>query len=421
MKCSALIVALCLLLPSAGAAAESNGSGGRSVGRRVLEAPEYVLDAIAWPLQRAVNWAERTDLPERITDALYFNEERTAGWLPNVSFGGEIESGVGFKLFHHSLYGAGEEIDLSTLFSAVDADERQIGVRFFDPAVRGTPVTLLADVFYSDDQDDEFFVRTAPDDSVLIGRDVSEDDEVEVALRTVHVRLRSAWQLQPSTEIGLGFEPIFGETGVGEGETRAIPAGLEGFDDSIVLVGGGPYFEWDARNSPVRPHWGWYARISTGLWSAVDGETADDDDFRYARYQIDLRRYQPTFRHDPSIVLRAFLDRVETVDGAVPFWELPALDEDNSLRGFERNRFRDRGALLFNVEYRYPIWETWDAFLFLDEGQVFAEYSDIEADAFEWSAGGGVQFLTASSFLFQIRVATSDEDTRFKIDLTRAF
>ena len=33
---------------------------------------------------------------------------------------------------------------------------------------------------------------------------------------------------------------------------------------------------------------------------------------------------------------------------------------------------------MFNVEYRYPIWDTWNAFLFWDEGQVFDHYKAIE-------------------------------------------
>lgn len=395
-------------------ASDTDGSEAPSFGRRVLRAPDSFLGLLAHPLQKGVNWAERVNLPERLNDVLYFNHERTAGWFPNVSVGGQIEDGLGFQLFHNSLFGAGEEILVSTLFSISDPDERSIDFRYFDPQIGDSRLRLLAEVAYLDDADNEYFLAVAPDGSAGVG---TEDDGLAAATATVRGHFCLALEVRRGLWAGLELRPLYGDVGEGSGDEPPIPSDVDGFGGPTLLLGGGPSFEWDSRDSRVRPRSGWYALVDGGYWSAVEGETTQGAPYRYARYRFDFRRYQPTFRKDRTIVLRAFLDRVETADGAVPFWDLPKLDEDRFLRGFERNRFVAKGVLLVNAEYRYPIWDTWDAFVFADYGQAFDEYRDLDIGDFEWSAGAGVNFLTGSGFLMQLRVAVSEEDVRLRINL----
>lgn len=395
-----------------------SGGGDTSFGRRALGAPDALLNLLSDPLEKGVNWAERVNLPERLNDVLYFNEARTAGWFPNVSVGGQIEDGLGFQVFHNSLFDSEEEILLSTLFSVSDPDQRSIDFRYFDPQIGDSKLRVRAEVAYLDDADNEFFLTVAPDGSAGVG---TRDDGFGVALATVRGDFEFAGEVRPHLRVGLAFQPIYGDAAEGKGDEPPIPPDVDGFGGPTVLLGGGPFFEWDSRDSRVRPRSGWYALVHGGYWAAVEGETMLGEPYRYARYGFDVRRYQPTFRYDRTLVLRAFLDRVETVDGAIPFWVLPKLDEDRFLRGFERNRFVATGVLLFNAEYRYPIWDTWDAFVFADYGQAFDEYRDLDIGDFEWSAGVGVNFLTGSGFLMQLRVAVSEEDIRLRINLLEPF
>lgn len=406
----------------ASAAVPAHRVAGRSWWRQALELPEEAMDVFAWPLKRGVIWAERVNLPERIFDVLYFNDERTAGWFPNFSFGGEIQSAAGFRLFHDDLWGHAEEISLATLFAIDDLEEERVEFRFFVPSVAGSRAHVLAHVFYSEDNDEDFFVRFRPDGSFGLGAETGEDDDTTFELDLVRSRFEGGFRPNANLDLGLAFQPIFGDVEEGGGAEPPIPRFIDGFGGPTVLLGGGPYFEWDVRDNAVRPRSGWFARADGGAWADVRGETTSGRDYRYARYRIDLRRYQPTFRRDRVIVVRAFLDRVDTFDeGAAPFWDLPRLDEDRALRGFERNRFRDKGALLFNAEYRYPIWDTWDGYLFWDEGQVFRNFSDVDSSRFEWSAGAGILFLSEKKFLMRIQFATSEEDQLFRLDLERSF
>ncbi|MGH7821019.1 MAG: BamA/TamA family outer membrane protein [Candidatus Binatia bacterium] len=394
----------------------------RPVWRQALELPETVVDLLGWPVKRGLIWAERVNLPERIVDTFYFNEERTAGWFPNASFGGEIQSALGVRLFHDDLLGRGEEVSLSTLLAINDLEEERVNFRFYAPAVAGRPAYLLTDVLYSEDNDEDLFVRLAPDGTPRLGPRTRESDDTTYELDLVRTRFEGGVRPVGPMKIGLSFEPLFGDVEAGGGAEPSIPAAVDGFGGPVVLLGGVSLVEWDGRDSNVRPRVGWYARAEGGAWADARGKTTDGQEYRYVRHRLDLRRYQPTFRHDRVLVLRVWFDRVETQrGGAVPFWDLPVLDEDHALRGFDRNRFREKGALLFNVEYRYPIWDTWDGFVFLDEGQVFRRYTDARLGAFEWSAGGGVLFLTEKSFLLRVQYATSEEDRTFRVVLEQAF
>jgi len=394
--------------------------------RRVLAAPEQGLDGLAWPVKRAAFWAEDANLPARVQDALYFNDERTAGWFPNFDFGGEISAGAGLRFFHHDL-GPGARVDLSTLLAYRNLEEGafeegRVFASAFVPRVAGGPVDLAAEVFFQADEDEDLFVRTLPDGALRLGTVPRESEQSTYAFDQVRGLIQADVHPVERLTVGLAFRPLWGDVGQGEGGEPPTPTTVDGFGGPAVLLGGGPIVEWDGRDAPVRPRAGWYTRAAGGYWDAVEGGAPSARPYRYGRYGGEIHRYQPTFRTGRILVLRAALDRVEPFgDATVPFWDLPVLDEDHLLRAFDRNRFRDRGALAFNVEYRYPIWDTWDGFLFLDEGQVFRNYSDIAGHRFEWSTGAGARFYTAQGFLFRVQLAVGEEDRNFQIGLQQEF
>ena len=58
-------------------------------------------------------------------------------------------------------------------------------------------------------------------------------------------------------------------------------------------------------------------------------------------------------------------------------------------------------------QYRWPVWDTWNASLFWEEGQVFDDFGDIEADGFGSSVGVGLTLRTETAFLLGLRLAHS--------------
>lgn len=389
----------------------------------VLATPQKGVELLFVPVEAGVQWAERVNLPERVRDVLYFDEERTFGWFPKVSFGGDVESGVGATVFHDSLYGSGEELSLEVSRSIPSpVDEGEVLLEGFLPSAPGESTGLRGEIELVNFEDGEYFVRFGPGGDLRPGLATRENDKRSAEVEVLRTRFEASRPIGEEWSHGVAFEPIYGQVVPGEGPRRPIPSTLEGVGPKIVLLGGGPFFQWEGRDSPGRPREGWFARADGGYWSSVRGSAADGDPFRYLRYSLDLRRYQPTFFRDRIVVVRAWVERVETIaGGSIPFWERPILDKDAGLRGFDRNRFQDEGGLLFNAEYRYPVWDSWDAFVFLDEGQPFRDWSDIDFSGFQWGLGAGLRIYNGGRFLLQVHGAFSDEEGVVQIGLGDEF
>jgi hypothetical protein len=58
-----------------------------------------------------------------------------------------------------------------------------------------------------------------------------------------------------------------------------------------------------------------------------------------------------------------------------------------TLRGFRSMRFRDRHLLLFQAEYRIPLWSLVDATVFADAGKVTGHRGDLNLSALKHSRG----------------------------------
>ena len=125
---------------------------------------------------------------------------------------------------------------------------------------------------------------------------------------------------------------------------------------------------------------------------------------------------------DRRLAFRARLEkRYPLGDDAVPFHEQSFLGDADNLRGYEQDRFRNLGSLLLTLEYRYPIWDTWDAVVFTDQGQVFNEFNQLPFDRFNGAVGTGLRFMTASDFLFRIEIAFSKEGTNSLLEFSTNF
>jgi outer membrane protein assembly factor BamA len=105
----------------------------------------------------------------------------------------------------------------------------------------------------------------------------------------------------------------------------------------------------------------------------------------------------------------------------IPFFDYPSLGSSHDLRGFSTDRFRDDGSLLLTLEYRYPMWNFADVVFFVDEGQVFDEYSDISIKDFYTSYGFGFHLISTKGFAFRSEFAFSKESSRLILTINPNF
>jgi hypothetical protein len=197
------------------------------------------------------------------------------------------------------------------------------------------------------------------------------------------------------------------------------PASLVGFDDGVRYLYGELRAIYDDRvttnpfASLAQPSHGWKLEGFAGL-----AEGLEDDPSRYLRYGLDLQRYFDLYLGDRILLLRAYIEGVTAGIDDIPFTELPRLGGSRLLRGYARNRFRDRTVTAFSVEYKYPVSRTFAAFAFVDGGGAWRRLSDFDAGELHPGYGAGIQLHTANLFLTRFLVAGGDDGLTFYLSFS---
>ena len=107
---------------------------------------------------------------------------------------------------------------------------------------------------------------------------------------------------------------------------------------------------------------------------------------------------------------------------AVPFHLYPVLGGSTTLRGYREFRWRDKNALLLNVEYVWEVSRVLDAVAFYDLGRVFARASEVDGfGSLHDSWGGGFRFKSGNGVHMRIEVGRSDEGTRIWVKFSNVF
>jgi hypothetical protein len=96
---------------------------------------------------------------------------------------------------------------------------------------------------------------------------------------------------------------------------------------------------------------------------------------------------------------------------SVPFYLLPGLGGNNTLRAYTDYRFHDRHLLLVNVETRVALLTHVDAALFVDAGNVAPRLGELNLD--KTVLGAGVRMHTRHSTFARFDIAHGREGWRF--------
>ena len=208
------------------------------------------------------------------------------------------------------------------------------------------------------------------------------------------------------------------QTGPGHDDTRPNveqtfgPMPGFGIDPDYVIVGG--FAEYDTRDLPFFYDFGrrfaptegglrgFALGARRGLYAGLEVssylDVADDavpGGFSFTEANLELQEFIPIRGGFQGLAFRQALTYAEPHGGdEIPFFMLPTLGGNTSVRGYDNRRFRDRGALLLNAEYRWEVWPFLDLALFGDAGQVFRTASDLALDRFAVSYGIGARFKT---------------------------
>lgn len=369
----------------------------RSIAYHVLASPAYVLHGVTRPLGWGVRYVEQS------APALFTGERPPRGVLPLFELGGPTGFQAGLALYDNHFFGSDQKVRVEGLYGGPNTFETSASYVVPTPFGPGTRFDLNAS-YFSD-----------PSRTFFLGGNASEDPENKGEFERDQIDVKAGIDVAPPDravrgEFDLLYEHVDalrGDGRKGERLDRADPPGL----GTIDLLTSRVTFGLDRTRGRPRTYAG------TEVLLRLDySQDLTADRFRYGRYVAEVRQYLPVgfFPNSRRLALRGRLEQTEPLfDGeAIPFYQLPSLGGQNMLRGFPSNRFQGKGSLVLNAEYRYPVWSNWDAVVFVDSGQVFPELSDVAADRFQWSYGGGLHMLNQKGLSFRFEVAGSPEGVR---------
>jgi hypothetical protein len=144
---------------------------------------------------------------------------------------------------------------------------------------------------------------------------------------------------------------------------------------------------------------------------------------QFSRVDIDVRQYVAVPRTGNQVVaLRVLTSSVSGAEaGKVPFYFLPRLGGDTTLRGYGTSRFMDRSALAVDAEYRVLLVKHLQLLGLVDLGDVAPSFSALRPSKFHSSTGLGARYQFAPAFLGGVDVAHGSEGWAAIVRLGQAF
>lgn len=151
----------------------------------------------------------------------------------------------------------------------------------------------------------------------------------------------------------------------------------------------------DTRDNIINPYKGRYAEFSTYFFSPLLKSTF--------AFQTVNASYQQYWQLKPKHIL-AWQTKARLSFGEVPFLDMSTLGNDDILRGYPKNRFRDHHFLATQVEYRFPLFWRFGGVAFAGAGDVFGPHSVLSLNNLKYSIGTGLRFVVDPAERLNIRL-----------------
>jgi outer membrane protein assembly factor BamA len=176
----------------------------------------------------------------------------------------------------------------------------------------------------------------------------------------------------------------------GQLASGALTGSNGGFGSALGLVS-----ILDTRDNIINPYSGRYAEFSTYFFSPLLKSS-----FSFQTINV---TYQQYWRLKPKHIL-AWQTKARLSFGEVPFLDLSTLGNDDILRGYPKNRFRDQHFFATQLEYRFPLFWRFGAVAFAGAGDVFGPSSSLSASNLKYSIGTGLRFVVDPAERLNIRL-----------------
>lgn len=245
-----------------------------------------------------------------------------------------------------------------------------------------------------------------------IGPDSSRQHQADYALRTTNLGGRIGVRPIRPIFVGGGLEYL--EPRVGQGQNERVlnlseqfePSQVPGLTHATDFVRSNVFAEVDYRVPRNARKGGWY-RVDFSHYA----DRSAGGSLTFNRTDADVRQFIGFLNERRVLAVRLFASTSNTGRGQVmPFYFMPTLGGNDTLRGFREYRFRGPHAILLQGEYRWEIWSGFDAALFYDAGKVADRRTDLNLSKLERDYGFGFRFNTDNGVVFRIDAAFGSRD-----------
>jgi surface antigen Omp85-like protein len=146
-------------------------------------------------------------------------------------------------------------------------------------------------------------------------------------------------------------------------------------------------------------------------------------------YRTELQQFFTLWHPYRVLALRGYGSWLDPTGSApIPFQRLMVNDNPDMLRGFRAFRFRDRGMVALNSEYRFPVLMKQrpggsgvDLYPLADWGQVFDAAEQIGFKRMNFTYGLGLRVESERGFIARFEWARSEEENTFLLRMDQIY
>lgn len=348
-----------------------------------LEIPSYVVKGATYPLGLGLRYLDEKGVVEKTLNVMS-NKDKTL-WVYPIIEGGAgtgFGGGLGLRdtdLFHrHYLLGASYRIHINMQQNADLSFAKPMAFEVF-----GKPVSYSVGSSFARSL---VYIYYGIGNSSADNQGFYSANNIETGATFTYEPLENL-TISPYLGVSASSSGSKGNEGASPSVQFLFPASeLAAFGRWVDYVNIGFRVAHDTRDSIISTEKGGLRSFTFRNYYGLN-----TGGYNYNHYEADVRQYLKLWAPRQVLVLRAnFVGNIPIAGNDVPFWRLAVLDATSPLRGFVTGRFHDRASLLFNVEYRYPVWRIIDGVLFYDTGRVLHSPSDMTLAHIKYSAGGGL-------------------------------
>jgi hypothetical protein len=283
-----------------------------------------------------------------------------------ITGSGWVSAGPGYRQFFANRR---IQVDASAALSWRMYKTAQASIEVRDVGVRG--LTVGSQAIVQDMMQITYFGA---------GTETLESDRSEYRLTTSDLVGFAAYQPRPwltvEGRLGLVRPNLKAPAGPFSGDYP--DARLRFPNDPGMTLGGTPSFTHgglsivaDTRDEPGYPMEGALYRAA---WTRFDDR--DFGEFSFDRYELEAARFIPMVARRSVLLLRAWGVLTPSSQG-VPFYLMPSMGGDGTLRGYLNYRFHERNMLVLNAESRWALSKHVDGAVFVEAGDVVPRAGDL--------------------------------------------